>query len=185
MQIRLARTALGLGVRELGEAAGISPSTVQRFESGAGGLQTRTLERLQTALASRGIVFIPADAGGGPGVRLSDPLADRGPSDARYATASTDRQNGHGVCEAAMSASPMTPLQMKLARTALGMGVRDLAAAAEVAPSTVQRFESGKGDMHVRTLHRVKQTLESGGAVFVSADADGGPGVRSTVVPSP
>lgn len=70
MQIRLARTALGLGVRELGTAAGVSPSTVQRFESGIGGMQTRTLERLQTVLEDGGIIFIPADASGGPGVRL-------------------------------------------------------------------------------------------------------------------
>jgi transcriptional regulator with XRE-family HTH domain len=70
MQIRLARTALGLGVRELGAAAEVSPSTVQRFESGIGGMQTRTLERLQTVLEEGGIIFIPADAGGGPGVRL-------------------------------------------------------------------------------------------------------------------
>jgi len=70
MQIRLARTALGLGVRELGAAAGVSPSTVQRFESGIGGMQTRTLERLQTVLEDGGIIFIPADAQGGPGVRL-------------------------------------------------------------------------------------------------------------------
>ncbi len=72
----------------------------------------------------------------------------------------------------------MTPLQMKLARTAVGLGVRELAAAAGVAPSTVQRFESGKGDMHSRTLDKVQQVLEEGGVVFIAADASGGPGVR-------
>ena len=60
----------------------------------------------------------------------------------------------------------MTPLQMKLARTA------------EVAPSTVQRFESGRGDMHSRTLDRVQQVLEEAGVIFIGADASGGPGVR-------
>jgi predicted transcriptional regulator len=74
--------------------------------------------------------------------------------------------------------SIMTPLQMKLARTALGLGVRELAAAAEVAPSTVQRFESGKGDMHSRTLDKVQQVLEEGGVIFIGADANGGPGIR-------
>jgi predicted transcriptional regulator len=72
----------------------------------------------------------------------------------------------------------ITPLQMKLARTALGLGVRELATAAGVAPSTVQRFESGHGDMHSRTLERVQQALEAGGIVFVYADEHGGPGVR-------
>ena len=71
MQIRLARTALGLGVRELAAAAGISPSTVQRFESEIGGMQTRTLDRVQQVLEEGGIIFISADASGGPGVRLA------------------------------------------------------------------------------------------------------------------
>jgi predicted transcriptional regulator len=70
LQIKLARTALGLGVRELAKTAEVSPSTVQRFESGHGGMQTRTLERVQKVLEEGGIVFITADAGGGPGVRL-------------------------------------------------------------------------------------------------------------------
>ena len=72
----------------------------------------------------------------------------------------------------------MTPLQMKLARTAVGLGVRELAAKAEVAPSTVQRFESGRGDMHSRTLDRVQKVLEEAGVIFIGADAEGGPGVR-------
>ncbi|NGM49233.1 helix-turn-helix transcriptional regulator [Caulobacter sp. 602-2] len=67
---------------------------------------------------------------------------------------------------------------MKLARTALGLGVRELAAAAGIAPSTVQRYESGKGDMHSRTLDSVQQVLEEGGIIFVVADANGGAGVR-------
>lgn len=72
----------------------------------------------------------------------------------------------------------MTPLQMKLARTAVGLGVRELAAEAAVAPSTVQRFESGRGDMHSRTLDRVQRVLEEAGVIFIGADAEGGPGVR-------
>lgn len=75
----------------------------------------------------------------------------------------------------------ITPLQMKLARTAVGLGVRELAAKAEVAPSTVQRFESGRGDMHSRTLDRVQQVLEEAGVMFIGTDAEGGPGVRLRV----
>lgn len=67
---------------------------------------------------------------------------------------------------------------MKLGRTAVGLGVRDLATQAGVAPSTVQRFESGKGDMHSRTLDRVQAVLEAAGIIFIPADAAGGPGVR-------
>lgn len=72
----------------------------------------------------------------------------------------------------------ITPLQVKLARTAVGLGVRELATAAGVAPSTIQRFESGRGDMQSRTLDKVQQSLEASGVVFIPADSSGGPGIR-------
>jgi len=70
IQIKLARTAIGLGVRELAEAAGVAPSTITRFESGKGGMQTRTLARVQQMLEDAGVIFVAADATGGAGVRL-------------------------------------------------------------------------------------------------------------------
>jgi transcriptional regulator with XRE-family HTH domain len=70
LQLKLGRTALGMGVRELAKAADVSPTTVTRFESGKGGLQSGSLERLQTALEAGGVVFIGADASGGPGIRM-------------------------------------------------------------------------------------------------------------------
>jgi len=72
----------------------------------------------------------------------------------------------------------ITPMQIKLARTALNLGVRELAAKAEVAPSTIHRFETDKGSMHSRTLDRVQQVLEEAGIIFIYADASGGPGIR-------
>lgn len=72
----------------------------------------------------------------------------------------------------------ITPLQVKLARTAAGLGVRELAALAGVAPSTIQRFESERGDMQSRTLDKVQQALEKSGVIFIPADANGGPGLR-------
>lgn len=89
-----------------------------------------------------------------------------------------NRKSQHHVRAKAILVSIITSLQMKLARTALGLGVRELAAAAEVAPSTVQRFESGKGDMHSKTLDKVQRVLEAGGIIFIPADAHGGPGIR-------
>ena len=70
LQVKLARAALGLGVRELAKAAGVAPSTITRYESEKGGMQTGTLARVQKALEKRGVVFIAADASGGVGVRL-------------------------------------------------------------------------------------------------------------------
>ena len=67
----MARTALGLGVRELAELAKVSPDTVARFERGDA-LRERTVDDLQRALESAGVIFIDAGAttNGGPGVRL-------------------------------------------------------------------------------------------------------------------
>jgi transcriptional regulator with XRE-family HTH domain len=70
-QVRMARAALGWGVRELGMKAGISANTVSRFETG-GSAMVETLIQIQAALEKAGIIFIPADEHGGPGVRLRD-----------------------------------------------------------------------------------------------------------------
>lgn len=64
----MARAALGLGVRELGEAANVSPDTIVRFEKG-GTLQPRTVAAIRAALEAAGVEFI-AENGGGAGVRL-------------------------------------------------------------------------------------------------------------------
>ena len=67
----MARGALGWGVRELAKEAAVSVNTVSRFENGFGAM-VETLERIQNALEKAGVVFIPADQSGGPGVRLRD-----------------------------------------------------------------------------------------------------------------
>lgn len=69
VQCRMARAALGLGVRDLAAAAKVSPDTVARFERGDE-LMERTIAALQQALESAGVIFIDEN-GGGPGVRLS------------------------------------------------------------------------------------------------------------------
>lgn len=72
LQVRLARCALGLSLRELANAAEVSPNTITRFELGKGGLQTASLARLQDVLEQRGVVFVPADASGGATIRLKE-----------------------------------------------------------------------------------------------------------------
>jgi len=72
----------------------------------------------------------------------------------------------------------ITPLQLKLARTALGLGVRELAQAAGVSPTTVSRFEAGKSTMLVATLDRLQSVLEQGGVMFIAPDATCGIGIR-------
>ena len=72
LQLRMARTALGWGVRDLADAAGVSPNTVSRFENGADA-RADTLMHLQEVLERAGVVFVPADDTAGPGVRLRVP----------------------------------------------------------------------------------------------------------------
>ena len=69
-QLKMARAATGLGVRDLAELAGISKGTISRYETEQGGLQAETRDKLQAALESAGVEFIPEN-GGGAGVRLA------------------------------------------------------------------------------------------------------------------
>lgn len=67
-QVRMARAALGWGVRDLAKYAGITPTTVSNFENGADAMGS-TLFKMQRALEDGGVEFIPEN-GGGAGVRL-------------------------------------------------------------------------------------------------------------------
>jgi len=58
VQLRMARNALRLGVRELAELAGISFTTVSRFETEKGGLQHSSAEAIRKALEAQGIQFL-------------------------------------------------------------------------------------------------------------------------------
>jgi transcriptional regulator with XRE-family HTH domain len=72
IQVRMARAAVGWGVRELAKKAGVTANTVTRIENGADAKQS-TMDRLQQALEAAGVEFIDEN-GGGPGVRLRRPL---------------------------------------------------------------------------------------------------------------
>jgi transcriptional regulator with XRE-family HTH domain len=61
-----------MSARALAEKSGVAQNTIQRFESERGGVLATTLDRLQQTLEANGVVFISADANGGPGVRLRD-----------------------------------------------------------------------------------------------------------------
>ncbi|NKC04089.1 helix-turn-helix domain-containing protein [Brucella haematophila] len=57
MQLRLARTALKWGVRELAEASGITANTISRIENGNDAKQS-TIQQLRRVLEEHGIEFI-------------------------------------------------------------------------------------------------------------------------------
>jgi DNA-binding XRE family transcriptional regulator len=75
VQSKMARVALGLGVRDLAKLADVSPDTVARFERGDE-LKPRTVEAIRTAMETAGVQFIDEN-GGGPGVRLRVGEANR------------------------------------------------------------------------------------------------------------
>ena len=68
VQCRMARAATGLGIRQLGAAASVSPDTVARLERGEE-LRPATVAAIRTALEAAGVEFIEQN-GGGAGVRL-------------------------------------------------------------------------------------------------------------------
>ncbi len=70
----------------------------------------------------------------------------------------------------------LLPLQCRMARAALGWGVRELAAAAKVSVDTVARFERGD-ELKERTIDALRRALEAAGVEFTNGDQ---PGVRLT-----
>jgi transcriptional regulator with XRE-family HTH domain len=77
VQCKMARVALGLGVRDLAEAAQVSSDTIARLERGEV-LKRRTIDAVRAALEAAGVQFIEEN-GGGPGVRLRKSSAGTAP----------------------------------------------------------------------------------------------------------
>jgi transcriptional regulator with XRE-family HTH domain len=68
------------------------------------------------------------------------------------------------------------PLQCRMARAALGLGIRELALAAKVAIDTITRFERGD-QLKERTTEAIQRALEAAGVEFTNGEQ---PGVRLT-----
>ncbi len=67
--------------------------------------------------------------------------------------------------------------QIRMARAALKLTMRDLAARAGIDKSTLVRIEAGYG-AHAFTLRQLREVLETAGVIFLEADSNAGPGVR-------
>ena len=66
----------------------------------------------------------------------------------------------------------MLAVQCKMARAALGLGIRDLAKLAQVAPATVSRLEAGE-ELKPRTVQAIQAALEAAGVEFITEDGRG------------
>jgi transcriptional regulator with XRE-family HTH domain len=89
IQLRMARAAIGWGVRELAARAGVVANTVTRIENGADAKQS-TMDALQRALEAAGIEFTNGER---PGVRLTKAAVDSasGPTVAAKAVRKTGK----------------------------------------------------------------------------------------------
>lgn len=68
-QCRAARALIEWSQQQLAEAAKVGVVTVRQFEGNASQPRNSTLEVIQRALESAGVIFVPEN-GEGPGVRL-------------------------------------------------------------------------------------------------------------------
>jgi len=73
-----------------------------------------------------------------------------------------------------MAPANLDATQCKMARAALGIGVRELAARAVVSPDTVSRLEKGER-LHQRTVIAIREAMEAAGVEFLP---DGGVRLR-------
>lgn len=74
----------------------------------------------------------------------------------------------------------MIPIQSKMARGALNIGLREFAKLADTSFQTVNRFESGQ-NINFNNVKKMKVAFEEMGVTFVSQDENspnGGPGIR-------
>jgi transcriptional regulator with XRE-family HTH domain len=74
-----------------------------------------------------------------------------------------------------MAPANLDATQCKMARAALGIGVRELAARAVVSPDTVSRLEKGER-LHQRTVIAIREALQDAGVEFLP---DGGMRLRT------
>ena len=72
-QVRMARSALRIGVRELADMADVTPATITRFETEKGGLQHSSAEAIRKALEAQGVQFLEGgQVATGSGVALGE-----------------------------------------------------------------------------------------------------------------
>lgn len=71
----------------------------------------------------------------------------------------------------------MKPVQIRMARAALGWGAGELAESLDLHEADVERIEAGT-DADPVALARLRALFEANGVLFLDADEAGGPGVR-------
>ena len=70
----------------------------------------------------------------------------------------------------------LSGIQVRMARAGLGWSSNELAAKADVSPTTLLKFEAG-GGVHSTTIQKLETVLRQAGISFLEDDGSG-PGVR-------
>ena len=171
-QCRGARAMLGWNQDDLAKAAFVGMQTVADFERGARMPNGNDLASMRLALERAGIEFLPPHkTGSGWGIRFAGGQGNT--EEHGYDNGQTHARN-QGV---SVSSNDIYAGQSKMARVALGWGVRDLAKRAGVSPDTIARLERGE-QLKSSTLHAVRTAFEAAGIEFIPENG-GGPGVRA------
>ena len=82
VQLRMARAALVLTVREIEKKTGVNKNTVVRYEGGRE-ILSGALQRLEKLFLDAGVIFLEADEAGREGIRVSMPNTKRAKMPAR------------------------------------------------------------------------------------------------------
>jgi transcriptional regulator with XRE-family HTH domain len=177
-QVKAARALLGWSQSDLARYSGVSGPTIGRLESAneeLGGRE-KTGEKIMAALISAGVEFIEEN-GGGPGVRLLNSIPKK------PGGVLTRTELVQGTNEAQQQRHPgnvdtvtMKAIQLRMARAAIGWGVRELAKKAGITANTVTRIENG-ADAKQSTMDALQRALEAAGVEFTNGEQ---PGVRLT-----
>jgi transcriptional regulator with XRE-family HTH domain len=172
-QIKAARALLDWPQETLASAADVSIPTIKRLEARDGPLggRTDTGDKIKAALEKAGIEFIDEN-GGGPGVRVRKQIHKKPSKSGTRAV----RPEHCGLLQYDLYAVPMKAIQLRMARAAVGWGVRELAEKAGVTANTVTRIENG-ADAKQSTMDALQRALEAAGMEFTNGEQ---PGVRLT-----
>jgi transcriptional regulator with XRE-family HTH domain len=172
-QIKAARALLDWPQETLASAANVSIPTIKRLEARDGPLggRTDTGDKIKAALERAGIEFIDEN-GGGPGVRLRNPIHKKPSKSGTRAV----RPEHSGLLHYDLYNAPIKAIQLRMARAAVRWGVRELAEKAGITANTVTRIENG-ADAKQSTMDALQRALEAAGVEFTNGEQ---PGVRLT-----
>jgi DNA-binding XRE family transcriptional regulator len=144
-QCRAARAVLRISQPELGTLSNLSRDVIVRLERASGGLHYTTPGLVEAALSARGITLIHDETGPGLRIEREVPVTSQMAAD-----------------------EIVTPRQCRAARAMLDMNLRHLARLVAVNKQRLLDHESGKSQVDLTLLKRIRATLVVNGIVFTN-----------------